>query len=251
MSILAIIPSRYASTRFPGKPLVDILGKTMIRRVYEQASKVFEDVVVATDDQRIQDEVKSFGGNVVMTSQDHKSGTDRCWEALQKYENQTGSKFKYVINIQGDEPFVNPKQLELLEQTIYIKDSDIATLIKKFDRDEDIFDVNKVKVIYNKNNSAIYFSRWPIPYVRDNEKKNWQNTRDYYLHIGLYAYRRDVLEKITELKPSPLELSESLEQLRWLENGYTIKVAETIYKSIGIDTPEDLVRLKLKDVQED
>lgn len=243
MDTLGIIPARYASLRFPGKSLVDILGKSMIRRVYERASKVLNYVVVATDDGRIIEEVKSFGGDAVMTSSEHKSGTDRCWEALNIFEKKEKKVFKFILNVQGDEPFINPVQLELLKKTIQSADAGIATLIKRFAPNEDIFDWNKVKVVFSKDLSAIYFSRWPIPYIRDVKQENWQSHRNYYLHLGLYAYKRNALERITKLERSGLETAESLEQLRWLENGIRISVAETTHESYGIDTPEDLKKI--------
>ncbi|MEP2770772.1 MAG: 3-deoxy-manno-octulosonate cytidylyltransferase [Fulvivirga sp.] len=241
MRILGVIPARYASSRFPAKPLADIGGKSMIQRVYEQASKCKSllEVVVATDHPEIADEVASFGGKVVMTREDHQSGTDRCFEAYKSL----GEAFDYVINIQGDEPFINPKQItelaHLLDGT-----TQLATLAKKIDKEEDLFSPNVVKVVLDENQKALYFSRSPIPYNRTAPKNNWTGNHDYFKHIGIYAYRTDVLEKITKLKVSSLEQAESLEQLRWLQNGYSIKVNETQYHSIGIDTPEDLEKVK-------
>lgn len=241
MKILGIIPARYGSTRFPAKALADIGGKTMVRRVYEQAKKasMLSEVVVATDHEAIYSEIKSFGGEVVMTSENHQSGTDRCYEALQKQ----GSTYDYVINIQGDEPFIAPEQINLVAEMLDGK-TQLGTLIKKIDSSEDIFNPNVVKVIFNITKQAIYFSRTPLPYNRNHEKDDWLNQHSYYRHIGIYAYRTDVLEQITQLGVSSLEKAESLEQLRWIENGYAIQVAETSYDSIGIDTPEDLEKLK-------
>jgi len=239
--ILGVIPARYASSRFPAKPLADIGGKSMIQRVYEQASKCKSllEVVVATDHQEIADEVASFGGKFVMTREDHQSGTDRCYEA---YEN-LNQHFDYVVNIQGDEPFINPKQIIELIQLLDGA-TPLATLAKKIDQEDDLMSPNVVKVIFDKNQKALYFSRSPIPYNRTAAKNNWTGNHDYFKHIGIYAYRTDVLDKITKLKVSSLENAESLEQLRWLQNGYSIKVNETSYHSIGIDTPEDLEKVK-------
>ncbi len=238
MSILGIIPARYASTRFPAKPLADMGGKSMIRRVYEQAkkSKSLSKVVVATDHEEIYHHVIDFGGDVCMTSTHHASGTDRCYEVLAK-EN---TSFDYVINIQGDEPFIAPEQIDLLASLLLDGDTELATLIKKIDSVEQLFNPNLVKAVVNKNAEALYFSRSPIPYVRNMEQVEWVTHHNFYKHIGMYAYRKDVLEKITRLEISSLEKAESLEQLRWLENGYKIKVKETNIETIGIDTPEDL-----------
>lgn len=235
MKTIIIIPARYASTRFPGKPLADIGGKSMIQRVYEQAVKsaVAEKIIVATDDERIFTHVKDFLGEVVMTSPHHKSGTDRCFEALQK----TTENFDVVINLQGDEPFVQPEQLHKLISCFSDSNCNIATLIKKIENTQDIQNPNVVKVTKDAADYALYFSRSPIPFNRENE-----NTPTYFKHLGLYAYRPKTLKEITALRPSPLEVAESLEQLRWLENGYKIKVAETELESIAIDTPADLKR---------
>jgi len=237
MKILGVIPARYASTRFPAKPLADIDGKSMIQRVYLQAlkSKKLSDVVVATDHKEIFDHVKSFQGAVVMTSEFHISGTDRCFEALTKHSDS----FDYVINIQGDEPFIAPEQIDLLA-SLLDGNTQLATLAKKIDAEDQLFNPNVVKVIFNKNQEAIYFSRSTIPYLRNFDQAKWLQTGTIYKHIGMYAYRTDVLEKITQLEASTLERAESLEQLRWLENGFPIKVAETKIETIGIDTPEDL-----------
>ncbi len=241
---IGIIPSRYSSTRFPGKPLVDIGGKPMIQRVYEQAALAVKNVYVATDDKRIFSAVKNFGGNVIMTSASHKSGTDRCAEALINIEKETGSEFAKVINIQGDEPFLKPEQLNDLKACFKEGGSRIATLIRPAGNAEEIFDVNKTKVIINGNNEAIYFSRSPIPFVRGNKENKWFTSHQFYIHVGLYAYKKETLLSVAELSPSPLEIAESLEQLRWIENGYKIKVEITEYDNIGVDTPGDIEKIR-------
>lgn len=248
IGILGIIPARYASTRFPGKPLVDIGGKTMIQRVYEQASKALKNVYVATDDTRIFDAVIQFGGKAVMTSIDHQSGTDRCNEALTIIEKEEGKSYDVVINIQGDEPFINPDLLDTLAGCFKSSVTEIATLVKPLEEAVDLWDPNKPKVIFNPAYEALYFSRSPIPYLRQYPKEEWLQHHPFYLHIGLYAYRADVLREITNISPSRLELAESLEQLRWLENGYKITVRSVSYNSIGIDTPEDLNRMISKGI---
>lgn len=242
-TFLGIIPARFASTRFPGKPLIDIKGKTMIQRVYEQASKAINDVVVATDDKRIFEEVKCFGGKVLMTSAEHRSGTDRCYEAFNLYTQEFLGKFDVIINIQGDEPFIEPGQIELLKTCFQDSSVDISTLIKKIEDNEAIFDPNRPKVVINKKGEAMYFSRSPVPYIRGVEKEKWKNGNTFYQHIGMYAYRSKALSEITKMEQSELEKVESLEQLRWLENGLKIKTALTQIDSYGIDTPEDLARL--------
>ncbi len=240
MRFLAIIPARYASTRFPGKPLADMDGKPMIQRVYERVSEVISNVYVATDDTRIEEAVKSFGGNVVMTSDKHKSGTDRCYEAFTKVGNEND----IIINIQGDEPFICKEQIEALMHCFDSEDVQIATLVKPFRPDDDfetaLFNANSPKVVVNKNMEAMYFSRSIIPYMRGKHFSEWLTNHTYYKHIGMYAYRADVLKEITSLPQSSLEIAESLEQLRWLENGYKIKVGITNQETIGIDTPEDM-----------
>lgn len=240
MKFIGIIPARYASTRFPGKPLVNMNGKTMIQRVYEQVEQTVDLLYVATDDMRIEENVRSFGGNVVMTSDQHRSGTDRCYEAYQK----VASDYDIVINIQGDEPFIQSEQIELLKTCFQQPDVQIATLVKPFDSDGDfettLFNPNTPKVVLNKKNEAIYFSRSIIPYVRNEKHTEWLKMHTFYKHIGLYAYRSDVLREIVTLPQSTLELAESLEQLRWIENGYKIKVGITRQETIGIDTPEDM-----------
>ncbi|MGK7390497.1 MAG: 3-deoxy-manno-octulosonate cytidylyltransferase [Candidatus Cyclobacteriaceae bacterium M2_1C_046] len=238
MKILGVIPARYASTRFPGKPLADIKGKSMIQRVYEQTGKAkkIDKVIVATDDQRIEDHVKSWGGNVLMTAAEHNSGTDRCMEAYEKNDEA----FEYVINIQGDEPFIEPEQIDTLADLLDGK-TELATLIKEIDDAADIVNPNVVKVVSGKSR-ALYFSRSPIPHFRNISIDKWLDQHVYFRHIGIYAYRTDILKQITSLSQGDLEKAESLEQLRWLENGYSIKVAKTSFESIGIDTPEDLER---------
>lgn len=243
MNILAIIPARYASTRLPGKPLLDINGKSMIQRVYEQSKKVFEHVIVATDDERILTAVNNFGGNAIMTSVEHKSGTDRCAEALAIYEKESGLNFEFIINVQGDEPYIQPEQLQLLVDTIKKPDSQIATLVKAIENSEILFDPNIPKVVLNTKKEAVYFSRNTIPYLRNEESNNWLQKHVFYKHIGLYAYRKKTLSEITKLKPSKLEMAESLEQLRWIENGYKINVEVTGIESVSVDTRKDLKKL--------
>jgi 3-deoxy-manno-octulosonate cytidylyltransferase (CMP-KDO synthetase) len=238
MKIIGIIPARFASSRFPGKPLADMLGQTMIQRVYIQVkkSKQLQQVVVATDDQRIYDHVLSFGGAACMTAENHPSGTDRCFEAWEKQKD----KFDFAINIQGDEPFIDPNQIDLLCSSITMQ-TELATLVQKIATLEQLNSPGEAKVVINKEQEAIYFSRSPIPFVQKFEQKDWLKQTTFYRHVGLYAYRSDILEKITRLSPSLLEKVESLEQLRWIENGFRIKTVETeMEESICIDTPEDL-----------
>ncbi len=237
-----IIPARYASKRFPGKPLVMIGDKIMVQRVYEQVSRSVDIVFVATDDKRIFDEVLKFGGKALMTSAEHPSGTDRCAEAVDKIMDQTGKKIDIVINIQGDEPFVKPEQIDLLKSCFTDRNVEIATLIRKTTPGEDIFNPNQPKVILDSAGNAIYFSRAAIPFIRDYDLSEWSEKYIFYKHIGLYAYSTEVLKRITKLPASPLEKAESLEQNRWLENGFKIRTAVTKWESIGIDTPEDLQR---------
>lgn len=241
MKTIGIIPARYASTRFPGKPLIDIGGKSMIQRVYEQAKKAkrLTDVVVATDDVRIEAHVKAFGGNVVMTSETHQSGTDRCFEALQKY----GSGVDVVINIQGDEPFIQPEQIDLLASCFDTNEVGLATLVKKITTYDELFNVNTPKVLLDKNQNAIYFSRQTIPHVRGKETTQWIDYQVFFKHIGIYGYTSQALAEITQLKTSNLELAEGLEQLRWVENGYKIRTKQTDIENVAIDTPEDLKKL--------
>jgi 3-deoxy-manno-octulosonate cytidylyltransferase (CMP-KDO synthetase) len=243
MDFIGIIPARFASTRFPGKPLVNINGKSMIQRVYEQVKLVLDDVYVATDDNRIADEVIKFGGKVVMTSENHQSGTDRISEALNNITKDTKKHYDVVINVQGDEPFIQPEQIKQIISCFENKNTQIATLVKKIENNEEVFDTNKPKVIFDKNMKAIYFSRSPIPFVRNIEKQKWHLHSDFYKHIGMYAYKANILKELTQLPQSKLELAESLEQLRWIENDYTISVAITQFESFGIDTPEDLEKI--------
>lgn len=241
MKILGIIPARYASTRFPGKPLADINGKSMVQRVYEQAlaAKCLTDVVVATDDERIFKHLESLAYKVVYTKIHHQSGTDRCAEVVNNYFNDVD----VVINIQGDEPFINPQQIEELAACFSDERTDIATLIKKIDDPSELFNVNKPKVVKSEEDFALYFSRQPIPFLRNIEENDWLSHHVYFKHIGIYGYQTRVLKEITQLEVSPLEKSEGLEQLRWLENGYKIKVKQTGFEATSIDTPEDLQAL--------
>lgn len=240
MKALILIPARYASTRFPGKPLAEIGGKPVIGHVVEKAMQVADDVFVATDDRRIYDCVVNFGGKAVMTSTEHRSGTDRCYEAFCRIAGQTGKTFDVVVNIQGDEPFILPAQVTSLLSCFEDPEVQIATLAKKFECNDDIFDPNKVKVVCTAGGKALYFSRSAIPYCRGVDQKQWLESTPFYKHVGMYAYRPEVLKEITSLAQGELEKAESLEQLRWLENGYNIAVRFTDHESIGIDTPEDL-----------
>jgi 3-deoxy-manno-octulosonate cytidylyltransferase (CMP-KDO synthetase) len=245
LQFAGIIPARYASSRFPGKPLVLIGNKPMIQRVYDQARKTLDMVWVATDDKRIFDAVLDFGGKAIMTSTDHLSGTDRCAEAVTKINRETTQKIDIVINIQGDEPFIKPEQINLLMKCFIDVSVELATLVRKVEPGEDVFNPNQPKVILDLKGDAIYFSRAAIPYMRDTEMSNWSKNHVFYKHIGMYAYRSETLKKITLLSRSPLEISESLEQNRWIENGYRIRTAITTWESIGIDTPDDLKKAKL------
>ena len=243
MDFIGIIPARYASTRFPGKPLVDIHGKPMIQHVYEQAKLELNDVFVATDDERISNAVNKFGGSVIMTSENHQSGTDRIAEAIEIIHKDYQKVFDVIINIQGDEPFIKPQQIKEIKSCFDNPLTKIATLVKKIESNEEIFDINKPKVILNKKMQAIYFSRSPIPYFRNENKENWHLKHDFYKHIGMYAYKTKTLQELTKLEQSTLEKVESLEQLRWIENGYSIYAAETKFESFGVDTPEDLEKI--------
>ncbi len=242
MKILGIIPARYASTRFPGKPLVQIHGKSMIQRVYEQASKAsgLAEVIVATDDERIAEEVTSFGGNFIITAGHHQSGTDRCAEVANSLPG-----FDAVINIQGDEPYIEPGQIELLISCFEDKEVQLATLVKKIYTEEELFNVNIPKVLLNTSQQAIYFSRQTIPYIRTAEKEFWIEKHQFYKHIGIYGYTYSALQAITKLIPSSLELAESLEQLRWIENGFRIQTRITTVDTIAIDTPDDLIKINV------
>ena len=242
MKFIAVIPARYASTRFPGKPLAILGGKTVIERVYEQVKKVIDDVYVATDDERIRKAVEAFGGNAVMTSPDHKSGTDRIEEAVEKI----GGEVDVVVNVQGDEPFIHESQIRSVCDCFNDSSTQIATLGKPFGRTPDDFKAienpNSPKIAVSKEGFALYFSRSVIPFCRGIERNLWPESFPYLKHIGLYAYRREVLREVTQLPQGELEKAESLEQLRWLENGYKIKVGLTDIETVGIDTPEDLVK---------
>ena len=241
MKFLAVIPARYASTRFPGKPLAMLAGKSVIQRVYEQVAGVLDDAYVATDDERIFNAVAGFGGKAVMTSAHHKSGTDRIEEAVQKI----GGDFDVVVNIQGDEPFIHRSQIETVCRCFDDPRTQIATLGKPFNPAEGIGPIenpNSPKIVVDNQGYALYFSRSIIPFVRNAEPQEWPGRYPFLKHIGLYAYRTEVLAEITQLPQSSLELAESLEQLRWLQNGYKIKVGETRIETVGIDTPEDLQR---------
>lgn len=237
MKVLGVIPARYASSRLMGKPLIEIGGISMIQRVYEQVKKAerIDKVVVATDDQRIFDHIKSFGGKVMMTSNTHQSGTDRCAEVAAAYQNE----FDIVVNIQGDEPFIQPEQINQLVDFMKTADFQIGTLARLLEDTGDIFNPNIVKVIFAYQ-KAIYFSRHPIPYIRDFENENWVYQYDFHKHIGMYAFRMKTLLAITQLFTSKLEFAEGLEQLRWLENGYSIGIQTTKLESMGIDTPADV-----------
>jgi len=238
MKILGVIPSRYASSRFPAKPLASIGNKTMVQMVYAQAKKssLLDEVYIATDHQLIEAHIQGFGGNVMMTSENHRNGTERIFEVVSRISEE----YDAIVNIQGDEPFIQPEQIDMLCEAISQPKVDIATLAKKIDIEEDLFNPDVVKVIFNDNQKALYFSRQAIPYFRSEEKKDWIESFDYYKHIGLYAYKTQVLKDLIELAPSRLEQAESLEQLRWLEAGYNIYIRETKLESFGIDRPEDI-----------
>ena len=238
MKFIGLIPARYASTRFPGKPLALLAGKPVIQHVYEQAVKVLDAVYVATDDERIYNKVTEFGGKAVMTSTKHHSGTDRIEEALEK----VGGDFDVVVNIQGDEPFIAQSQIETLCHCFEDEDTQIATLGKPFECIKAVENPNSPKIVVDNRGYAMYFSRSVIPFVRGVERQEWLKKYPFLKHLGIYAYRTEVLKAITRLPQSSLELAESLEQLRWLENGYRIKVGITNVETVGIDTPEDLQR---------
>lgn len=245
MNILGIIPARYQSSRFPGKPLALIGEKTMIQQVYEQASKSkhLSKVVVATDDTRIAVEVKTFGGEVFLTSSDHINGTSRCYEVYEEINRQHPDFYGGIVNIQGDEPYIDPDQIDMLCKLLKEQNAEIATLAKVINTEEELFNPNVVKLVFNKNNEVVYFSRNPIPFVRNYDKKEWIKKHTFYKHIGIYGFKTAIFDEINKLKASELELAESLEQLKWLENDYKIKVDITEIESFGIDTPEDLQKL--------
>ena len=244
MNIVGIIPARYASTRFPGKPLVIIDGKSMIRRVYEQASRCerLAKVVVATDSREIAGHVALFGGHVMMTSEEHRSGTERCREVVEKLSGE-GEHYDYVINIQGDEPYINPEQISQVAQCLTDTKSKLATLIRKITSIEELANPNVVKVVVDHHGTALFFSRATIPFTRGLEPDDWLSATTYYKHIGIYGYQSAILQEIVGLPPSPLEIAESLEQLRWLGHGYRIQTHVTEYESIAIDTPSDLLKI--------
>jgi 3-deoxy-manno-octulosonate cytidylyltransferase (CMP-KDO synthetase) len=240
MSVIGIIPARFASSRFPGKPLAMIEGKSMLQRVYEQASKagLLSEIIIATDDERIREHAATFGAKALMTKAEHPSGTDRCFEAYQL----NNKKFKYLINIQGDEPFLDPAQIDSLAAACS-GDTEILTQMIWCNKHEVLFDKGEVKIILNKNQEALYFSRNVIPFIKGKDEKEWHLLYKYYRHVGMYAYRIDILEQITKLSPSELEKAESLEQLRWLENGFKIKCIETSFDSHCVDCPEDIEKV--------
>jgi len=238
MKFMAIIPARYASTRFPGKPLAVLGGKTVIQRVYEQVSSVLDEVYVATDDHRIYDCVTGFSGRAVMTREDHKSGTDRIEEAVEKIQ----SSADVIINVQGDEPFIQPSQINTLKSLFDDPDTQIGTLGKLFESIDAVENPNSPKIVTDNRGFALYFSRSVIPYIRGKELTDWFGEYPFLKHLGIYAYRREVLREVTRLPQSSLEKAESLEQLRWLQNGYRIRVGLTDVETVGIDTPEDLQR---------
>jgi 3-deoxy-manno-octulosonate cytidylyltransferase (CMP-KDO synthetase) len=240
MRILGIIPARYASSRFPGKPLAQIKGRSMLQRVYEQTVKaqLLTRVIIATDDERIARHANEIGAEVVMTKVEHPSGTDRCFEAYQLH----AQPFDYVVNVQGDEPFLDPEQIDSLAR-VCDGQTEIATQMIKCNDHAVLFDTGEVKIVLSENQEALYFSRNVIPHIKNVSEKEWHKHFDYYRHVGMYAYRVDVLEKITKLKPSSLEKAESLEQLRWVQHGYRIKCAETNFDSHCVDTPEDIEKV--------
>ena len=244
MKIFGIIPARYASVRFPGKPLAQLEGRSMVEWVYQRASKAFATVAVATDDERIAAEVRRFGGYVVITSPDHRSGTDRCAEALPLIQKETGTKADVVVNIQGDEPFVDPVLLSRLAACFDNENTQIATVVKSFETINDLFNPNHVKAVITATGRAVYFSRSPIPYIRGVAQDDWLNHHTFFWHLGLYAYRADVLARLTQLPPSALEIAESLEQNRWIENDYHIHVIQSQSENIAVDTPEDLSKAR-------
>jgi 3-deoxy-manno-octulosonate cytidylyltransferase (CMP-KDO synthetase) len=239
-----IIPARFASTRFPGKPLARIGDKQMIQMVYEQASKALNSVYVATDDERIIEAVTKFGGRAIMTSADHQSGTDRCAEAAETIGRLTGTEPDVIINIQGDEPFILPEQITLISSCFSDPSVEIATLISEIKVYSDLVSINETKVAVSIQGDAIYFSRSVIPFIRGIEKEKWLEKHTFYKHLGVYAYRKKTLLNLTSLSRSPLEIAESLEQNRWIENGYRIRTAVTSWEGMGIDIPEDLEKAK-------
>jgi len=248
INVLGVIPARYASSRFPGKPLVMIDGKSMIMRVYEQTLKtaVLNRVIVSTDDERIYNHVKSCGGEVMMTSSAHASGTSRIGEVIENLSFLGECPYDVVVNIQGDEPFIDPSQIELVVSLFENPDVQIGTLIKQIKSAEDLFNANVVKVVPGNFGKTLYFSRSPIPYLRGVPQDNWLDQYEYFRHIGLYAYRSSVLRELLNLPAASPEQAESLEQLRWLYHGYNIYAAVTDIETVGIDTPDDLLKLTNK-----
>ena len=244
LKFLGIIPARYGSTRLEGKPLVDIHGKSMIQRVFERASAAMDEVVVATDDSRIVDEVNSFGGNVVLTSANHSTGTNRCLEALEEIQKTSGKTFDVVVNVQGDEPLMEPSQLNEMLRCFEKPDTEMATLITPVKRLDDLFNESEVFVTFNREMNAMYFSRSAIPHVRGVHRSKWLDQTTIYKHLGLYAYKIDALRLFAKMEVSPLEKLESLEQLRWLEAGKQMRVAITQHDSIPVDTVDDLERVR-------
>lgn len=243
MKILGIVPARFGSTRFPGKPLADINGKSMIQRVYEQCIQAnrLSKLVIATDDEKIFNHVREFRGHAIITSPQHQSGTDRCAEVIEKIGPDN---WDVVINIQGDEPFIHPEQIDLLCSAFEEQETKLATIVKKITSVDELFNHNNVKVILNKRNEVVYFSRTPIPYNRNFPEQEWLKYSVYYKHIGIYGYNTQTLLEISKLAKTNLEVTESLEQLRWIENGYTIRAEITSLDSIAIDTPDDLLKIK-------
>ncbi|MCX7744958.1 MAG: 3-deoxy-manno-octulosonate cytidylyltransferase [Flavobacteriales bacterium] len=243
--ILGIIPARYLSSRLPGKPLVDIGGKSMICRVYDQCLKSasLTDVWVATDDQRIYDEITGNGGKALLSSTKHLTGTERCFEAFEILKSR-GEEYDILVNIQGDEPFINPRQIDLLTAVLLDAEDPIATLVYKITNDEELWDENVVKVVCSLNDKALYFSRSPIPFLKNTEKNSWLQRANFYKHVGIYAFKSSAIASLVQLQATPLEKAENLEQLRWLESGYSIKTAVTVYQTISVDTPEDLERAR-------
>ena len=248
--VLGVIPARYASTRFPGKPLIDIQGKSMIHRVYDQAmnAESLGQVVVATDDHRIYDHVKEFGGKVIMTSPTHQNGTSRCNEVLEILRlSQNTKSIDVIVNIQGDEPFIDPTQINKVVSLFDKPLVEIGTLVRKIEKEEDLFNPNVVKAVLGSENRALYFSRQAVPYLRDIPQKEWIEKGTFYKHIGIYGYRSDILTRIVSLAPGKIEMVENLEQLRWLENGISIFGELTDFEGVAIDTPEDLLKLTNRD----
>lgn len=243
--ILGIIPARYLSSRLPGKPLVDIGGKSMICRVYDQCLKSasLTDVWVATDDQRIYDEITRNGGKALLSSSKHKTGTERCFEAFEILKSK-GERYDVLVNIQGDEPFINPRQIDLLTAVLLDSEAPIATLIYRITNVEELWDENVVKVVCTVNDKALYFSRSPIPFVKNTERGEWMERVNFYKHIGIYAFKTTVIPELNQLQATPIERAENLEQLRWLECGYSIKTAVTVHETVSVDTPEDLEKAR-------